>query len=52
MQYPFLITSGVITILIWTGQLFSFLWIVWSTHALLAVKIRWSISIGLFVPYV
>ena len=34
------------------GQLFFFLWIVWSTHALLAVKIRWYIYIGLFMPYV
>jgi len=40
------------TICIWMGQLLSFLWIVWSTSARLPVKIRWSISIGLFIPYV
>lgn len=51
-QYRFLLSHGVITILIWLAQLSSFLWIVWSTHALLAVKIRWSISIGLFMPCV
>ena len=28
------------------------MWVVWSTSARLPVKIRWSISIGLFIPYV
>jgi signal transduction histidine kinase len=51
-QYWFLVASAALTICLWMGQLLSFVWIVWSTSTRLPVKIRWSISIGLFVPYV
>lgn len=50
LQRAFFIASGLLTLGILLGQLASFLWIIWSTAAYLPVKIRWSISIGLFVP--
>jgi len=46
----FFIASGLLTLSILLGQLTSFLWIIWGTAARLPVKIRWSISIGIFVP--
>lgn len=45
-QRSFLVGSAALAICIWMGQLSSFM----STSARLPVKIRWSISIGLFIP--
>jgi len=50
LKRAFFTASGVLTLGILLGQLASFLWIIWSTAAHIPVKIRWSVSTGLFLP--
>ncbi|KAM0723745.1 hypothetical protein Q7P37_000735 [Cladosporium fusiforme] len=49
-KYVFFIVSAVASMCITAVQLAAFMWIVWNTSARMPVKIRWSLSLGLFVP--
>lgn len=50
LKYAFFLVSGSLRIIILLGQLASFLRIIFSTSAPLPVKVRWSLTLGSFVP--